>query len=81
LKIVVKYFSACREAAGNAHEVVTVRDDSSVGSLMEALLSRHPDLEPLREEMMYAVNKEYASAERRLADGDEVALLPPVSGG
>jgi molybdopterin synthase catalytic subunit len=69
----VRLFAGLRERAGWSQREV---DAATVGEIWEALeLGTEP------EGLLYAVNKEYATRDRALADGDEVALIPPVSGG
>jgi MoaE-MoaD fusion protein len=69
----VRLFAGLRERAGWSQREV---DASTVGDVWDAL-----DLGDEPEGLLYAVNKEYATRDRALADGDEVALIPPVSGG
>ena len=69
----VRLFAGLRERAGWSQREV---DAATVGEVWRALeLGDEPD------GLLYAVNKEYATRDRALADGDEVALIPPVSGG
>ena len=69
----VRLFAGLRERAGFAQREI---DASTVADVWPALgLGDEPD------GLLYAVNKEYATRDRALADGDEVALIPPVSGG
>jgi molybdopterin synthase catalytic subunit len=69
----VRLFAGLRERAGWSQREV---DAATVGEVWRALeLGDEPP------GLLYAVNKEYATADRPLADGDEVALIPPVSGG
>jgi MoaE-MoaD fusion protein len=71
--VTVKLFAGLRERAGWSQREV---DAATVGEVWRALeLGDEPP------GLLYAVNKEYATADRALADGDEVALIPPVSGG
>jgi MoaE-MoaD fusion protein len=69
----VRLFAGLRERAGWAQREIDV---ASVAEVWPAL-----DLGDEPNGLLYAVNKEYASRDRSLADGDEVALIPPVSGG
>src|SRR5213080_4508708 len=69
----VRLFAGLRERAGWSRRDV---DAATVGEVWQAL-----DLGDEPEGLLYAVNKEYAPRDRALADGDEVALIPPVSGG
>jgi molybdopterin synthase catalytic subunit len=69
----VRLFAGLRERAGWSQRDV---EAATVGEIWRALeLGDEPP------GLLYAVNKEYATADRTLADGDEVALIPPVSGG
>lgn len=69
----VRLFAGLRERAGWAQREIDV---SSVAEVWPAL-----DLGDEPNGLLYAVNKEYATRDRELSDGDEVALIPPVSGG
>jgi molybdopterin synthase catalytic subunit/molybdopterin converting factor small subunit len=74
MRVHVKLFAGLRERAGwNERELDEV---DRVADVWPAL-----DLGDEPEGLLYAVNKEYADRSRPLADGDEVALIPPVSGG
>jgi molybdopterin synthase catalytic subunit/molybdopterin converting factor small subunit len=74
--VVVKLFAALRERAGAGERRVELRDAATAADVWSALeLGDEPP------GLLYAVNKEYAERDRPLADGDEVALIPPVSGG
>jgi MoaE-MoaD fusion protein len=72
--IKVRLFAGLRERAGYSERDVV--DVARVADVWPAL-----DLGDEPEGLLYAVNREYADAGRELADGDEVALIPPVSGG
>src|SRR6266480_2746103 len=74
MTVTVKLFAGLRERAGwSERELDGV---SRVGDVWPAL-----GLGPEPGGLLYAVNKEYAQRERELAEGDEVAVIPPVSGG
>ncbi len=84
MKITVRYFALLRERAGRDAEVVDWPEaPPTVGRLRESLAGRAPAIAELLRSghLLVAVNREYASAETLLRDGDEVALFPPVSGG
>ena len=53
----------------------------TLGKLWPVLAERHPDLMPMRDTLAFAVNGEYARMDEAVSPGDEVAVLPPVSGG
>jgi molybdopterin synthase catalytic subunit/molybdopterin converting factor small subunit len=72
--VTIKLFAGLRERAGWSERELA--DVARVGDVWPAL-----GLGPEPPGLLYAVNKEYAPRELELADGDEVALIPPVSGG
>jgi MoaE-MoaD fusion protein len=76
MKIRVRLFAGLREQAGVPELELELPAGSRLTDVWPQLgLGDEP------EGLLYAVNKEYAAGDRRLADGDEVALIPPVSGG
>jgi MoaE-MoaD fusion protein len=73
MPVTVRLFAGLRERAGwSTREVDAARVEDVWGAL---------DLGDEPNGLLYAVNKEYASRDRELRDGDEVAVIPPVSGG
>jgi len=58
-----------------------VRDGLTVGELRRDLCARFPRLADYSGSLMYSVNADYVPADHPLGDGDEVAFIPPVSGG
>lgn len=81
MKVNVKLFAAARQFAGADEISLEVDAGATVADLRKALVTAIPELEPLAAQMRYAVNSEYANGDRALADSDEVACIPPVSGG
>ena len=77
----VMYFGPAQDAAGVATEQMEIAPNSSLGQLAEAIFARHPRLASGRAALRFAVNGELAPPECALHDGDEVAAIPPVSGG
>jgi len=76
MQIRVRLFAGLREQAGTAERELELPTGSRLGDVWPELgLGDEP------EGLLYAVNKDYAAGDRLLADGDEVALIPPVSGG
>jgi molybdopterin synthase catalytic subunit/molybdopterin converting factor small subunit len=76
VRVTVKLFAGLRERAGSSGRELELDAGARVADVWLPLgLGQEP------EGLLYAVNKEYAPPERRLSDGDEVALIPPVSGG
>jgi molybdopterin converting factor subunit 1 len=81
LKILVRFFAIYRERAGVSKKVFQMPPDSSVLDLINALRNQYPNLAPSDVQIVVAVNNEYASQQFVLKNDDEVALIPPVSGG
>jgi MoaE-MoaD fusion protein len=77
MRVVVRLFAGLREQAGSGERALEVPDGATVAAVWPAL-GLDSD-EPAG--LLYAVNRDYAERERSLAEGDEVALIPPVSGG
>ena len=76
VKVAVKLFAALRERAGTRERSLELADDASVEDVWPALgLGEEPA------GLVYAVNRTYVDRSHALADGDEIALIPPVSGG
>ncbi|MCC6494072.1 MAG: MoaD/ThiS family protein [Pirellulales bacterium] len=81
MKIKVKLFAAARELASGSEVVVELSAPATVGQLRAALAREIPPLAPLAERSLAAVNAQYADDADAITPDDEVALIPPVSGG
>jgi molybdopterin converting factor subunit 1 len=81
MKVRVKCFAAAREIVGAGELVIELPDGSTVRQLVDRLRQQFPGLEGLAGSLLTSVNREYATAETPLRPEDEVALIPPVSGG
>ena len=78
--IQVLLFGAAADRAGT-RETVLSAEGITLDELWQLLAERYPDLTPMRDTLAFAVNGEYARGDARVSPGDEVAVLPPVSGG
>jgi molybdopterin converting factor subunit 1 len=76
-----RLFARLREQAGTDAENVEVRAGSTVADVYDALRKAHASLEANRESVRVAVNQEFSDWDVIVANGDEVAFIPPVSGG
>jgi molybdopterin converting factor subunit 1 len=81
MQVRILYFGMLREIAGCEREIVQLSDEASAADLFAQLQQRIPKLQDFRGALALAVNYEYANGSAVLHDGDEVALIPPVSGG
>ncbi len=80
MEITLALFGIAREIVGHSTLRLDTPADQSVGGLLTHLRATYPALAELRS-LALAVNNEYAHPEQRLHERDEVALIPPVSGG
>jgi molybdopterin converting factor subunit 1 len=81
MNVRVLFFGSLKEICGIAPETVSLPDDSTLSVLLEQFRSSKPELQQFLPSIAVSVNLEYANENTRLKDGDEVAFLPPVSGG
>ncbi len=79
MQVRVLYFGVLRETFSKGEEAVEFADGVTVADVLNVYRERGPAF--AWDSIAVAVNREYARAETVLQDGDEVALLPPVSGG
>ncbi len=81
MKIRVKLFALVKDIVGQRELVLDLPEGTTAGALLQRLTTEYPRLRGLTPSLMLAVNREYAEGNRVLAEGDEVAFIPPVSGG
>ncbi|MCO5219467.1 MAG: molybdopterin converting factor subunit 1 [Thermomicrobiales bacterium] len=75
------YFAMFREHIGASSEQLVVPTGTTAGDVFSLITERYPVLESMRNSTLVMVNEAYTEADQVLEDGDEVALIPPVSGG
>lgn len=81
MNVQVKLFARYRDLVGERELVLEVEEGATVGLVWDRLKSRYPELAEMTASTVFAVNQEYVSVDHQLAAGDEVAFIPPVSGG
>ena len=81
MRVTVRLFARLRELVGAGELQRDADDNATVKSVWDALTREYPAIAPYAESLSCAVNAEYARMNSPLHDGDEVAFLPPVSGG
>jgi molybdopterin converting factor subunit 1 len=79
--IKVLLFGAAADRAGTRETELPVDYGLTLAELWPLIAERHPDLVPMRNTLAFAVNGEYARGDAGVSPGDEIAVLPPVSGG
>jgi molybdopterin synthase catalytic subunit len=81
IRVTVTFFAYARDLAGVPSAECELPAGATVSSLMDHLVERHPRLAELRGHARLALNCAYAPVSALLRDGDDVAVIPPVSGG
>jgi len=81
VRVTVQVFARLREVAGRPEWTLDVPPGASVGDVWNAAAGERPGLSEFRRGVSCAVNAEFASWSSIVREGDEVAFLPPVSGG
>jgi sulfur-carrier protein len=81
ITITVKLFAAYQEACGQSDLLWQFDRGTVVAAVGDRLYAQYPNLARWREVTRYGVNLQFVSPETPLQDGDEVVLIPPVSGG
>ena len=81
MRVRVLFFGVLKEIVGVAEESLELEPNSTLASVFEAYSERFETLRNRRSSILLARNREFATPETVLADNDEVAFLPPVSGG
>jgi molybdopterin synthase catalytic subunit len=81
MKAQVRLFARLSDAAGTKSLEVELGEGLSARDVYGILCGRYPAMSGLEDTLMYAVNGEYVSPDHPVSEGDELALIPPVSGG
>ena len=80
MKVNVKFFALGRELVGNSSLEIEMNENDNIKNLIDRLHKEHPKFKELKS-FLVAVNMEYADFQKSLNDGDQIAIIPPVSGG
>jgi molybdopterin converting factor small subunit len=81
IRVQVFFFGRLKEVIGRAEESLEVAGNASIESLFAAYVARFPRLQQYRSSLVASCNREFSPWNTTLRTGDEVAFLPPVSGG
>lgn len=81
IRVNVLFFGRLKEIAGHAEESLDVQSHADIEALFAQYAARYPDLQQYRSSLVASCNREFAAWSTPLHTGDEVAFLPPVSGG
>ena len=81
VRISVKFFAILKDRAGVAGSTIELPDQSNVSAAVESIANQFPSIRNELKRAAFAVNRNYTQSNTILTDGDELALIPPVSGG
>lgn len=81
IRVKVLFFGRLRELTGLAEEAGELPEGATLAQVFERYAERYPKLAGFRNSMVVSRNQEFAAWDTRVAAGDEIAFLPPVSGG
>ena len=81
MKIRVRLFASLKEKAGTSVISLSVPAGTSVEQLLSIIQSENMELNGATQGVLVAINQEYASSDTVIMESDELALIPPVSGG
>ena len=81
MKVQVRLFAVLRDSLGRSELEMELPEGATLEDVWRHLVKEHPALAPRRRSLAAAVNRRYAAFDASLAAGDEVAFIPPVSGG
>lgn len=81
MTVKIRLFAIVKERAGAGEVSLELADGATVAAAGQAIVQRFPVLKDFEPRVAYAVNREYAGRKTVLHDGDELAMIPPVSGG
>ena len=81
ISITVKLFAAYQEAYGQPELTLELPPTATAAAVRDRLIAEHPELAPWRDLTRFGVNLQFVEPDTPLQSGDEVVLIPPVSGG
>ena len=81
MRITVRFFALVRDRAGFSQTEIVIEPGTTVAAAVEIIGQQFPELSSILPRIACAVNQSYVDRTTPLCDGDELALIPPVSGG
>jgi len=81
MRVTVLFFGVLKDIVGSAEEQLDVAPESTLATVFESYSHRFETLRDKRSSILFARNREFATPETAVTDNDEIAFLPPVSGG
>lgn len=80
-QVAVRFFAGAADAAGTRERTFDIEAGATVAALFDIIAADFPEMAKMKPTLRFAVNLEFADLQRALRDGDEIAIIPPVSGG
>lgn len=81
IRLTVKLFAVYQDVYGQPEIALTVPEGTTVGQVCDRICTEHPELQQWQPVTRFGVNLQFVPANTLLQSGDEVVLIPPVSGG
>ncbi len=81
MHVTIRLFAKLKEMAGVSSLALDLPPDTTAAQALGAVFHDEPNLAALRDALLFAINTTYVPADACLHDGDELAFIPPVSGG
>lgn len=81
ITITLKLFAVYQEALGEPERILALPVGTTVGEVRDRLIAEHPSLAQWKDVTRFGVNLQFVETDTALQDGDELVLIPPVSGG
>ncbi|MEL6927644.1 MAG: MoaD/ThiS family protein [Cyanobacteria bacterium J06600_6] len=81
IQVKVKLFAVYQEVFGTPELDMALIPETTVGQVLESLIEQQPQIEQWRKVTRFGVNLQFVPADTTLHNGDEIVLIPPVSGG
>lgn len=81
MRVKIKFFAALREGTEKSEIEIDIPSGSRLNDLIERLKKEYKAIAEFKTSIAYSINMEYAKGDEVLKEGDEIALIPPVSGG
>jgi molybdopterin converting factor subunit 1 len=81
ISVHVKLFAVAKDLVGTGNVELSLQDGSNASDVLDHFLKTNPGLSSWKDHLRVAVNAEYVGLNHLLQSGDEVAIIPPVSGG
>ncbi|OEG00040.1 molybdopterin converting factor [Vulcanibacillus modesticaldus] len=81
MKVTIKFFAGIAESVGKREHTIQVNQESTVKDILAVLIDEFPQAKDLIDKSMVSINHDFAKLDQKIIESDEIALIPPVSGG